>query len=221
MRLKTALLLGILVTWSPLVGALAIGLGPPVHAEQQAPSFEDIVQKLTLVNGALRTFQADQDVDVRWLIFRFRLTSTVYAARPAKYKLVLHNPPWILRQFGTAYVQVARPEDVLVQYGARTIAWKDESGRRLLYLELARAHPGVNPPTLEAFIDPTRWLVERLNLHFAWGTVIAEYEYGLIREFVLPSRIRLHTSSYPFAAAMTFRDFQLNVPIPDAVFDSK
>jgi hypothetical protein len=182
---------------------------------------EDVVRKLTLVNGSLRTFQADQDVDVRWLVFRFRLTSTVYAARPSKYKLVLHDPPWIVRQFGSSFVQVARPEDVLTQYVARTISWRDDNGRRILYLDLTKQHPEVNPPNLEAFIDSTQWLVRQLNLHYPWGTVTVEYVYALVHEFFLPSRISLHTSLYPISASMIFRDYQLNVPISDAVFDSR
>ncbi len=205
---------------SALLTALVMVLGAPLQDVQKVPTLEDTVHRLTHVNVSLQTFQVEQDVDVRWLLFRFRLLSTVYAARPAKYKVIVHNPPWFLRRFGTVFVQAARPEDVLANYVARKAGWRDEGGRRFLYLDLAKLHAGVNPPSLEALVDPSRWLVERLTLHYDWGDVVAEYRYQLLGGFLLPSAISVHTPNYPIACTLTYRDYRLNVTLPDAIFES-
>ncbi len=203
-----------------LLPTLVMVLGAPLQDIQKVPTLEDTVHRLTHVNVSLQTFQVEQDVDVRWLLFRFRLLSTVYAARPAKYKVIVHNPPWFLRRFGTVFTQAGRPEDVLTNYMARKTAWRDEGGRRLLYLDLAKLHAGVNPPSLEALVDPSRWLVERLTLHYEWGDVVADYHYQLLGGFLLPSAISVHTPNYPIACTLTYRDYRLNVTFPDAIFES-
>lgn len=204
-----------------LVAVLVMAMGVPLEADQQLPSFEDTVSRLTHVNATLQTFQVEQDVDVRWLFFRFRLLTTVYAARPAKYKMIVHNPPWLLRRYGTVFAQVARPEDALANYVARTTAWREDGARRLLYLDLQKLHAAVNPPRVEAWVDPGRWLVERLSLHYDWGDVIAEYQYELLGGFLLPSTINVHTPNYPIAFTLSYRDYQLNVSIPDSIFEIK
>ncbi len=203
------------------LGAMVIGCRVPLHAAPSIPTLEEVVYKLTHVNESLQTFQVEQDVEARWLFFRFRMQSTVYAARPAKYKVVVHDPPYLLRRFGSVFVQVGRPEDVLVHYTPRMMAWKDDRGRQLLYLGLVKLQAEVNPPTLEAFIDPARWLVERLLLHYDWGDVIADYQYTGVGGFTLPITVSVSMPNYPIAVTLAFRDYQLNVPLPDSLFETK
>jgi hypothetical protein len=119
-------------------------------------------------------------------MFRFVFSASVVASRPARYHVIVHDAPWPFSSLGKEFGQTARPEDVLSQYSARTIGWKDEDGQQWLYLSLEGRHADVNPPRVEAFVDPSRWLVGKTEFHYAWGDLLAEYRYALYEGYYLP-----------------------------------
>jgi len=190
----------------------------PAAAGQGAPAFEEVIASLAAVNAGLRSFQVEQIIDARIWFFSFRLLTTVYAARPARYRVVVHNPPWFLQPVGTVFTHLGRPEDLLVQYLPREIRWVEENGRRLLYLDLVRRLPEVNPPRAEGFVDPDRWLVVGMVLHYEWGDVYAEYTYDLVGGFLLPTVVTVRIPAYRITATARYRNYLLNVPIPDSMF---
>lgn len=204
----------------PGVG-LALLTAAGLSAQPPLPSFDDVIGNLVGVNAALQSFRAEMGAEARFLIFRYRLSATVYAARPAKYRVIVHNPPWFLRPVGSDFAHVARPEDVLVNYTPRGIDWKDEGGRRMLYLDLLRRTPVANPPRVEAFVDPERWLIERTVLHYEWGTVFVESRYEVIGGFVLPSMVKIRLPRYFIETTLWYQDYQLSVDIPDSIFSTK
>ncbi len=70
----------------------------PGGGEEPQPTFEQLVGRLNSVNPALNMLIVEQTAVVHWMgIFHFRLHTTVYAARPALYKVVVHEAPAILR----------------------------------------------------------------------------------------------------------------------------
>jgi len=85
---------------------------------------------------------------------------------------------------------------------------------------LTKHHAGVNPPSLEAMVDTSRWLVEQLILHYEWGDVVADYRYQVVGGFLLPSTISLRSPNYPIAVTLTYRDYQFNPVLPDSIFES-
>jgi hypothetical protein len=198
-----------------------VALAPPLSAELQIPTFEEIVRNLVSVNASLQTFHMDQVVDARILVLRYRLQTTVYAARPARYKVVVHNPPWFLRPLGDVFAHSGRPEDLLVNYAPRAVTWKMEGGRRILRVDLERQTTTVTPPSLETFVDPNRWLVERVVLHYEWGSVFAESRYEPVSEFSLPSAVVVRVPRYGLEAVLAYQNYRLNVFLPDSMFASK
>lgn len=192
-----------------------------IRAAEPVPLFEEIISNLKAVNGGLQTFEVEQIIDARVWFLRYRLLSTVYAARPARYRIVLHDAPWFLRPLGTVFAHVGSPEDLLTLYAPRAIDWRYEDGRRLLWLDLVKRQPSANPPAGEVFVDPERWLVQRMVLRYEWGDVFAEYTYGQVGAFWLPVTIRLRVPRYAIDAVATYQNYRLNVPLDDGVFTTK
>lgn len=194
---------------------VAISAQPPI------PSFEEVVQHLTAVNASLDTFRVEQEIIAHVLIFRFVFSASVFASRPARYRVFVRNPPWPFSSLGNEFGLAARPEDVLVQYTPRTIAWKEEGGRQWLYLALEGRHADVNPSRVEALIDPSQWLIGKTEFHYPWGDLLAQYCYALFERFYLPDMLEVRAPSFFLSATIRHHDYQLNVPIPDEVFVKK
>lgn len=205
----------------PAIVATILGLTALFAAEPSLPTFEDVVQNLTNVNASLKSFQVEQIVELRILFLRYRLLATVYAARPARYRVVVHDPPWFLRRFGSVFAQAGNPEDVLRHYVPRRVEWREAAGRRLLYLSLERRFTEVNPPSVEAFVDPERWLAEKLVLHYEWGDVLAEYRYEVVADYLLPAVVTIRLPRYLAEAVVFHRNYRLNVPIQDSLFEDR
>lgn len=197
-----------------LLVLMAVGAGlRPARAE---PSFAEIVTQLAAINGGLHTFVVDQMVDVRVLrIFHWGLRTTVYAARPANYKIVIHNLPPALRSVGNVFADISSPEDILRKYRATSI----RSAGSSLVVELAGADALVNPPAGKVTIDATRWVIEELSLNYEWGDVRAKYKYGTVDQFLLPISAQAWVPRFAVSADITYANYQLNVPIPPATFD--
>jgi hypothetical protein len=192
-----------------------------VSAQQPVPSFEEVVARMTAVNASLETFRVEQEVVASLLFFRFVVSATVYAARPARYHIIVHDAPWFLHSLGSEFAMVARPEDVLVLYSPRTVAWREEDGRSWLYLALEEVREGVNPPRVEALIDPAQWLVGRTTFHYPWGDLVTEYNYRIVDGFYLPDVLQVRLPGYMLSATVRHHDYQLNIPIADEVFTAK
>jgi hypothetical protein len=204
-----------------LVAVLTTSLTVPSTAELPVPSFEEVVQRLAIVNASLETFRVEQEVVASILMFRFVFSASVVASRPARYHVIVHDAPWPFSSLGKEFGLAARPEDVLSQYNARTIGWKDEDGRHWLHLSLEGQHADVNPPRVEALIDPSRWLVSRTEFHYAWGDLLAEYRYALYARYYLPSILFVRAPSFFLSATIRHHDYQLNVAIPEEEFVTK
>jgi hypothetical protein len=204
-----------------LVAVLTTSLTVASSAQLPVPSFEEVVQRLSTVNASLETFRVEQEVVASILMFRFVFNASVVASRPARYHVTVHDAPWPFSSLGKEFGQAARPEDVLSQYNARTIGWKDEDGRQWLYLSLEGQHADVNPPRVEALIDPSRWLVGKTEFHYAWGDLLAEYRYALYERYYLPEVLFIRAPSFFLSATIRHHDYQFNIAIPEEEFVTK
>lgn len=195
-----------------LIGALA---GAVRQAGAQV-TLESVVDKVKGVNPALRTLVVEQTVDVRvFLVFRWKIRTTLYAARPANYRIVVHNPPpWVAR-YGTVFSDISSPEKILSDYRATAIRRRDENH---LLLELVAARTGTNPPAGNLVVETERWLVEELIGRYDWGDVRAVYQYEQVEDFFLPVRARVTISTLPVRADITFSEYRLNAPLPPELF---
>jgi hypothetical protein len=204
-----------------LVAILTTSLTVMCSAQPPVPSFEEVVQKLAAVNASLETYRVEQEVVATILMFRFVFSASVAASRPARYHVIVHDAPWPFSSLGKEFGQAARPEDVLSQYTARTIGWKDEDGRQWLYLSLEGRHADVSPPLVEALVDPSRWLVGKTEFHYPWGDLLAEYRYALYERFYLPDVLLVRAPSFFLSATIRHHDYQFNIPIPEEEFVRK
>jgi len=203
------------------VALLTIRLTVPAWSQLPVPSFEEVVQRLAAVNASLETFRVEQEVVASILMFRFVFRASVYASRPARYHVIVHDAPWPFSSLGKEFGQAARPEDVLSAYTPRTIGWRDENGRQWLYLSLEGRHADVNPPRVEVLVDPSEWLVSKTQFHYVWGDLLAEYRYALYGGYYLPDVLFVRAPSFFLSARIRHYDYQFNVPIPDEVFVRK
>lgn len=64
------------------------------RSDPAPPSFEEIIYNLKAANTGLNSFAADQVIDVRVWFLRFRVLTTVYAVRPARYRIVVKDAPF-------------------------------------------------------------------------------------------------------------------------------
>lgn len=204
-----------------IVAILTTSLTVSSWAQPPVPSLEEVVQKMAAVNASLETFRVEQEVVASILMFRFVFGASVFASRPARYHVIVHDAPWPFSSLGKEFGQAARPEDVLSTYAARTVGWKDEDGRQWLYLSLEGRHTDVNPPRVEALVDPSQWLVSKTQLHYAWGDLLAEYRYALYGSYYLPDVLFVRAPSFFLSATIRHHDYQLNVPIPEEMFVTK
>src|SRR5205809_1932457 len=206
------------IALSCLVAAVAVALclAVPGGGEEPLPSFEQIVEQLNSVNPALKTLVVDQTAIVHWMgIFHLLLRTTVYAARPALYKVVVHEAPAILRPLGDTFYLVSSPEQVLADYRASSIR---QGAENTLVLELAAGRPSVNPPSGTAVIDTARWLLEDVTLNYQWGQLKVHYSYAEVEGFLLPDAISIALVRFPLTAELTYKDYRLNTPIDPSVF---
>src|SRR2546425_5294732 len=106
-----------------VVAALAmLGIAVPANSLQPQPTFPEIVERLNSVNPTLKSLIVDQNALVHWMgVFHFLLRTTVYAARPALYKVIVHEAPAILRPLGDSFYMISSPEQVLADYRATSI----------------------------------------------------------------------------------------------------
>ena len=204
-----------------LVAVLTTSLTVGSLAQLPVPSLEDVIQRLAAVNASLETFRVEQEVVASILMFRFVFSASIFASRPARYHVIVHDAPWPFSLLGNEFGQAARLEDVLSQYNARTIGWRDEDGRQWLYLSLEGRHADVNPPRLEALIDQSRWLVSKTEFHYAWGDLLAEYRYALYDRYYMPEVLFVRAPSFFLSATIRHHDYQFNIAIPEEEFGTK
>jgi hypothetical protein len=189
-----------------------------VHRVAAQPSLTEIADRMKSVNPTLRTFIVDQVADTRVLaIFRWRLNTTMYASRPASYKVIIHNPPPLIGRFFDVISDVSSPEQVLANY--RGAAIRPGPNNRLI-LDLVGVSSSVNPPAIVATIDAAHWVAEDLLLKYSWGDVRVTYHYEMVSGYLLPVTMRVDIPRYTIAADVTFTNYRLNVPIPPGTFDS-
>jgi hypothetical protein len=204
-----------------VVVILAMSLPRASSAQPAVPSFDEVVQSMAAVNSSLNTFRVEQEIVASVLMFHFEFSASVFASRPARYHVIVHNAPWPFSSLGDDFGQTARPEDVLSQYIPLAIGWRDEDGRQWLYLSLEGRHADVNPPRVEALVDPSKWLVGKTQFHYVWGDLIAEYRYARYEGFYLPEVLMVRAPSFFLSATIKHHDYQLNVVIPEEVFVTK
>jgi hypothetical protein len=204
-----------------VVVLLATSLVVTSSAQLAVPSFDEVVQSLAAVNSSLNTFRVEQEIAASVLMFHFVFSASIFASRPARYHVILHDAPWLFSSLGSEFGLAARPEDVLSQYIPRTISWKDEDGRHWLYLSLEGRQADVNPPRVEAFVDPSTWLVGKTQFRYAWGDLMTEYRYARYGSFYLPDVLSVRAPSMLLSAMIKHHDYQLNVVIPEEVFVKK
>src|SRR2546428_14038208 len=105
-----------------MAAVAALCLAAPADSEQPQPTFEQVVEQLNSINPALKTLIVEQTAVVHWMgIFHFLLRTTVYAARPALYKVIVHEAPALLRPLGDTFYMISSPEQVLADYRATSI----------------------------------------------------------------------------------------------------
>jgi hypothetical protein len=200
------------VLWR-LVLLLVVTLVPSVRARAQ-PSFDEIVARLSRTTPAVRTFVADQVIDLRVLrIFRFRLHATVYAERPAHYRVVLRNPPVLLRSLGTVFTDATSPDRVLGDY--RAVSLRQHG--TVIVAELEGKTKAANPPSGRVVIDAERWVVTETLMRYPWGDVHAAYAYGEVQGHYLPVGIRFAAPAFALSADIRFENYRLNVPLPESL----
>jgi len=147
------------------------------------------------------------------------LRSTVYAARPAVYAVVVHEAPAPLRSLGNTFQLVSSPQQVLADYRAAAIRRPDPG---TLALDLQALRPDVNPPSVTAVIDARRWLVLEATLQYAWGHLRVRYRYADIAGYLLPEAAQASVPGLlAVSADLAYRNYRLNVPLPpDILTDS-
>jgi hypothetical protein len=188
-----------------------------VHRAAAQPSLSEITDRLKAVNPTLRTFIVDQIADARVLsIFRWRLHATMYASRPASYRVIIHNPPPLLGRFAEAVTDISSAEQVLANY--RGTAIRPAPNNRLI-VDLVGVTPSINPPAIVATIDAARWVAEDLLLKYPWGDVRVTYRYEIVSGYLLPVTARFEIPRYLIAADVTFTGYRLNVPIPPGILE--
>jgi len=194
----------------------ALGLALPAGGADTQPEFGQIVEHLTSVNPSLRTVTVEQTAIVHWMgIFHFLLRTTVYATRPALYKVIVHEAPAIVRPLGDTFYLISSPEQVLADYRASSIRQRADGS---LVIELTAARPNVNPPSGIVVIDAKRWLVQEIVLNYQWGKLTAQYRYAEIEGFLLPDAVAVSLARFPLSAELTYTDYKLNAPIDPSVF---
>lgn len=199
-----------------VVAVAALCLAASAAVAEPLPTFDQIVERLNSVNPTLKTLIVEQTARVTLLgIFHFNLRTTVYAARPAFYKVVVHESPAFLRSLGDTFYMVSSPEQVLTDYQAASIRPGSEG---TVVLELRAKRESVNPPRGRAVIDTLRWLVQQVTLDYQWGQVQARYHYGDIQGYLLPDVVNVFLSGFPVSAELIYTNYQLNATIDPEVF---
>lgn len=103
----------------------------------------------------------------------------MHVSRPASDKVVVHDPPALLRSLGTVFSDISSPEKLLTDY--RLKALRALPGDQI-DLEMAGVWPSVNPGAVRTTIDTWQWLVKEHAGTSDWGEVRILYWYETYRD---------------------------------------
>ncbi|MBI4278635.1 MAG: hypothetical protein HY660_09280 [Armatimonadetes bacterium] len=201
-----------------VMAVLAALAGGPAAAQERVPGLEEIVARMRQVNPSLQTFVSEQVVDLNVVGIPIRLRSTIYAARPARYKIVFHNLPGFLNRAGDAFAQAARPEQLIEDYRVVAADVVVENTRKMYHLILRGRRPEVNPPSGEMWVDAQTWVVPKMVLSYEWAVMTATYAFADRQGHLVPDVITVAIPRYRVSARMIFHDYRFNVPLGNDVF---
>ena len=209
--------------------ALVLALAPGLLAlSAQRPALRPmtataIVDKMLDRNPGLTSYRARVHVTTRMLSFPFlspTLDGTSYYKRPSKFVVVFDRVPAYAAGFSKIFNNVGDPgawsKDNVVSY-AGTRIW---SGRQVYMLTVAPRQYSDILAYAHAIVDPATWELVEMTWHYSNGGTISmrqwyrrENGYDVLSEQSAEINFRVRASSHA-----TYANYQMNVPISNAVF---
>ena len=200
-----------------------LGLSAPTSSSLHPMTAAAIVNKMLDRNLGLTSYRARVHVTTRMLSFPFlspTLDGTSYYKRPSKFVVVFDRVPAYAAGFSKIFNNVGDPgawsKDNVVSY-AGTRIW---SGRQVYMLTVAPRQYSDILAYAHAIVDPATWELVEMTWHYRDGGTISmrqwyrrENGYDVLSEQSAEINFRVRASSHA-----TYANYQMNVPISNAVF---
>jgi outer membrane lipoprotein-sorting protein len=204
---------GVVLALTLLASTFACATAAPADADM-------LVHRMAAVNPALQSYTAALHVAITMRSMPFlnpALDGNYYYRRPDKQAVVFASVPLLAEQFKKIYPKIDPPGSWEERYVVSVL----DSSNGTTTLRLVPKHQG-RVAHLDVQVDDATAMPAR----FTWtyvdgGSVTYEQQYQLVAgSYVIKAQHgHVDLPSYNADVVSTFSNFQLNVPIPDSVFE--
>ncbi len=207
--------------------ALLCSLTPAVGQQQQSGDAHTIIQRIMERNPSLHSFQARVHVDVRMLNFPFispKLDGTSYFKRPNDYEVIFDRIPGYAKGFKKMFADIGDPaawerESNVVYDGERSL-----NARPVLALRMTKKIHSTILDHAIAYVDATSYEILQMEWHYSsGGTIVMTQVYKNEGSYtvIATQHADIQIPHVHAVADATYRQYQTNVGINEAVFASK
>lgn len=202
-----------------LCAVLAVATALPAAGATYQSATDPVFKKMVALNHDLTSYTAHIDVTTHVQILSFSLHGTLYA-KGDRSQVRFDKVPGIAKSSVENQPSIGAPSTWPATYDI-SIAVRDET--TTIY-HLVPKDSASTVASIDVTVANATGLVQRYLWTNANGSTIAsDQTYALIEGHELPvaSASQVHGKGLNATSETTFSDYQLNVPVPDSVFENQ
>jgi outer membrane lipoprotein-sorting protein len=208
-----------------ILGVLFSVAIPATASESQPRNAAAVIERMQADNPSLSTYRARVHVAVHMLDFPYlspQLDGTSYYRRPGAYVVVFDRVPFYMRGFSKLFDNMGDAGSWNRDENVTLLGTQQQAGETLLVLRMTKkVHSDVLDHT-DAFIDAQTYRLVRMEWHYTnGGTIVMTQSYRMQQGFIVPALQHAYVD-IPHVRAVgdaVYQDYQVNVPVSEAVFD--
>jgi hypothetical protein len=197
----------------------------PAAAMPPPEDAHGVIARMLSSNPALYTYRARVHVAVHMSNFPYlspQLDGTSYFRRPGGYVVVFDRVPFYMRGFSKLFDNMGDPGSWERDQNVTLAGTKNEAGKTLFVLRMTKKiHSDVLDHT-SAYIDAQTYRLVRMEWYYTdGGKIVMTQAYQRESGFTVPALQHAYVD-IPHVHAVgdaVYSDYQLNVPVSQAVFD--
>lgn len=207
-------------------GLLALPARADAPAAAPTPaSAADVLARVESYWKNLHSYQVpltfSGSVKVSFFSVPFSMDGTEYYQAPDKQAVHLNNVPSMARGFETSVASMGTPETWPVTYDI-SIAKTAPRGKHVAYVLVGTPRKPGNVKTLTMYVNAQSFSIESVTLTYNSGaTLDIEFHHHNQSLYRLPvsAKINAKFPNYSGSGQIVYGTYQVNVPVPDSVFE--
>jgi outer membrane lipoprotein-sorting protein len=205
--------------------AMALGAAAPAPSPSGLPDAATVLQMSQSRWQGMTSYQVpvtiSGSVRVAFISVPVRMTGTQYYQAPDQQALHLDNPPSYARGLGSTLSTMGTPQTWLRDYAIAAPVTQPH-GRHTAYVLTGTPKRSSRVKSVTMWISATTYAIESMTFSYTNGAslVVAYQRHPGVSQYHLPrsATVSAKFPAYSGSAHITYGDYQLNQPIPAAVF---